>query len=107
MVKNATTEGSPRDYIDEYMERGYVIEEELDEYPEVGTSAKASVTKTLEYAYDDFAVALLAEELGDQDNYEYFMERSRNYKNLFDSSTGFMRSEERRVGKECRSRGAT
>lgn len=91
MLRNATLQGSPRDYLDEYMERGYVIEAEFDEYPDVGTSAKASVTKTLEYSYDDFALALLAREMGDLDNYEYFMKRSGNYRNLFDSETGFMR----------------
>lgn len=91
MLRNATVVGSPRDYLDEYMERGYVVEVEFDEYPDVGTSAKASVTKTLEYSYDDFALALMAREMGDQENYEYFMERSQNYKNLFDSETGFMR----------------
>jgi len=91
MLRNATEEGSPRDYLDEYMERGYVVEVEFDEYPDVGTSAKASVTKTLEYSYDDYALALMAQELGDQENYEYFMERSQNYRNLFDSETGFMR----------------
>src|SRR5690625_7922525 len=73
------------------MERGYVVETEFDVYPDVGTSAKASVTKTLEYSYDDFALALLAREMGDQENYEYFMERSGDYRNLFDRETGFMR----------------
>lgn len=91
MLRNATEEGSPRDYLDEYMERGYVVETEFDEYPDVGTSAKASVTKTLEYSYDDYALALMAQEMGDQENYEYFMERSQSYRNLFDSETGFMR----------------
>src|SRR5690625_7783614 len=84
MLRNATVPGSPRDYLDEYMERGYVVETEFDVYPDVGTSAKASVTKTLEYSYDDFALALLAREMGDQENYEYFMERSGNYRNLFE-----------------------
>src|SRR5690625_6119039 len=91
MLRNATVAGSPRDYLDEYMERGYVVETEFDVYPDVGTSAKASVTKTLEYSYDDFALALLAREMGDQENYEYFMERSGNYRNLFDRETGLMR----------------
>lgn len=91
MLRNATVQGSPRDYLDEYMDRGYVVEVEFDEYPDVGTFAKASVTKTLEYSYDDYALALMAREMGDQENYEYFMERSQNYRNLFDSETGFMR----------------
>ena len=91
MLRNATVVGSPRDYLDEYMDGGYVVEVDFDEYPDVDTFAKASVTKTLEYSYDDYALALMAREMGDQENYEYFMERSQNYRNLFDSETGFMR----------------
>jgi predicted alpha-1,2-mannosidase len=53
--------------------------------------AKAGVTKTLEYAYDDYAVALLAKELNDTGNYRMLMKRTANYKNMFDPSTGFMR----------------
>lgn len=91
MLRNATMTEGPRDYLEEYVERGYVVEVEFDEYPDVGTSAKASVTKTLEYSYEDYALALMAREMDDMDNYEYFMERSQNYRNLFDSETGFMR----------------
>ena len=49
------------------------------------------MTKTLEYAYDDYAVALLAKALGDTDNYAMLMKRTSNYKNVFDPSTEFMR----------------
>jgi predicted alpha-1,2-mannosidase len=90
MLRNATTEGGPREYIEEYMERGYITTPHV-ENPDVGSRAKAAVTKTLEYAYDDFALALMAEQLGDEENYEHFMERSGNYRNLFDPSTGLMR----------------
>ena len=50
-----------------------------------------SVSKTLEYAYDDWCVAQLAKALGKEDDYLYFLESSRNYANLFDPATGFMR----------------
>lgn len=50
-----------------------------------------SVSKTLEYAYDDWCVAQMAKALGKEDDYLYFLESSRNYANLFDASTGFMR----------------
>jgi predicted alpha-1,2-mannosidase len=49
-----------------------------------------SVSKTLEYAYDDYCIAMLAYRLNIKDDYEYFMNRSGNYKNLFNSSIGFM-----------------
>ena len=46
------------------------------------TVAKAAVTKTQEYAYDDYATALLAKELGDSENYEKLMKRTDSYKHL-------------------------
>ncbi len=46
---------------------------------------------TLEYAYDDWAIAQMAKKLGRTKIYNEFINRSKNYKNVFDSSTGFMR----------------
>lgn len=43
-----------------------------------------SVSNTLEYAYDDWAIAQLAKKLGREDVYQEFMQRSMNYKNVFD-----------------------
>lgn len=50
-----------------------------------------SVSKTLEYAYDDWCIAQMAMQLNKPDDYRYFMKRSQNWKNIFDSQTGFMR----------------
>jgi len=50
-----------------------------------------SVSKTLEYAYDDWCIAQLAKRLNRQDDHKLFSERSQYYKNLFDKETGFMR----------------
>ena len=50
-----------------------------------------SVAKTLEYAYDDWTVAQFAKMLGHQKDYKYFIKRSENYKNVFDTTTNFMR----------------
>ncbi len=90
LLRNATVEGGTRPFIKEYMEKGY-ISEPVVEHPHVETKAKAGVTKTLEYAYDDYALALLAKELGDSASYRMLMKRTGNYKNMFDSSTGLMR----------------
>ena len=90
MLRNATLENKSRPHVLEYIEKGYVPEQDL-ENPRLQTVANAAVTKTLEYAYDDYAVALLAKELGDTDNYKMLMKRTSNYKNVFDPSTGFMR----------------
>jgi predicted alpha-1,2-mannosidase len=50
-----------------------------------------SVSKVLEYAYDDWAVAQLARAAGKTEDYRLLLERSRNYKNVFDGSITFMR----------------
>lgn len=50
-----------------------------------------SVSKTLEYAYDDWCIAQMALLLNKQEDYQYFMKRSQNWKNIFDWETGFMR----------------
>lgn len=100
MLRNATVEEpglddprKVRPYLNEYIEKGWIAENRVENpttYTEVD-EAKASVTKTQEYAYDDYAVALLAKELGDMDNYNMLMERTDNWKYLFDPTTGFMR----------------
>ncbi|NOR73673.1 MAG: glycoside hydrolase family 92 protein, partial [Draconibacterium sp.] len=63
-----------------YKEKGYVPADKTNE----------SVSRTLEFAYDDFCVAQIAKGLGKIDDYKYFMERSKNYKNVFNKETGFM-----------------
>ncbi len=50
-----------------------------------------SVSKTLEYAYDDWCIAQLAKDLGATADYELFSRRAQFYRNLFDKETGFMR----------------
>ena len=67
----------------------------IKEYSELGwvpfDLEKESVSKTLEYAYDDWCIAQAAKVLGHEEDYEYFLRRSMNYKNLVDPQTGFMR----------------
>jgi predicted alpha-1,2-mannosidase len=50
-----------------------------------------SVSKTLEYAYDDWCISQMARLLNKQDDYSLFIERSQSWKNVFDPSSGFMR----------------
>lgn len=50
-----------------------------------------SVSKTLEYAYDDWCIAQFAKLQGQDDVYKIFMQRSQYYKNTFDAETGLMR----------------
>ncbi|MEH6659003.1 GH92 family glycosyl hydrolase [Leeuwenhoekiella marinoflava] len=69
------------DGIGEYIDRGYVPEDKNG----------ASVSKTLEYAYDDWAIAQAAKKLGRDGIYKEFIERSTYWKNVYDKSIGFMR----------------
>lgn len=50
-----------------------------------------SASKTLEYAYDDWGMAVIAEAAGDTASAKALRERSRNYRNVFDKQLGFVR----------------
>ncbi|MFV0389917.1 MAG: GH92 family glycosyl hydrolase [Pyrinomonadaceae bacterium] len=67
--------------LDSYRKRGYISMEDEQE----------SVSKTLEYAYDDYCLAVIAKLLNKQKEYQTHLKRAQFYKNLFDSKTGFMR----------------
>ena len=49
------------------------------------------VSNTLEYAFDDWCLAQAAKELGKTADYNTFIKRSQNWRNIFDSESGFMR----------------
>lgn len=70
--------------ISDYIKYGYAP------YDKAGTSASL----TLEYAYDDYAIAQLAKALNKTDIGEQFEKRAMSYKNIFDKSTGFMRAKD-------------
>ena len=70
------------DGLDGYMEHGYVLADR-----EVGAASK-----TLEYAYDDWTIAMMAEALGRDDDHRHFRKRAGSYRNVFDPATGFMRA---------------
>ncbi len=53
--------------------------------------ANYSVSRTLEYSYEDWCIAQLAKHLNKEDDYNLFMKRAGYYKNLFDTSTYFFR----------------
>ena len=93
LLKNANSAEGPRParpHVTEYIQKGYISDPHIPE-PKVETKAKAGVSKTLEYAYDDYSVAQLAKKLGDTANYRILMARSKNYNNMFDPATRFMR----------------
>ena len=65
----------------DYMQFGYLPYNKI----------KESVSKTLEYAYNDWCMAQLANDLGKTSDYKYFIQRAESYKNLIDTTTGFAR----------------
>ncbi|RDC58017.1 glycoside hydrolase family 92 protein [Pedobacter chinensis] len=77
------TTAKHRDYegIGYYMDKGYIPAER----------SGVSVSNTLEYAYDDWSIAQLAKKLNRMDVYEEFIKRSNNWRNNYDSGSGFMR----------------
>ena len=77
-----TTAMNPNyDCLPEYREMGYVP---FDKEAE-------SVSKTLEYAYDDYCIAQAAKKLGKEDDYHYFLNRALSYQTLIDPETKYMR----------------
>lgn len=65
-----------------YIEHGYLPQD----------VAGGSVTITLEYAFDDYCIAQVAQKLGKTADYETFLRRAKGYQYLFDPNTGFMRA---------------
>jgi len=54
-----------------------------------GFEKRQAVSVTLEHSYNDWCLAQLAKALGKTSDHEYFLKRSKNYRNLFNSETGF------------------
>ena len=69
------------DGLDWYRKLGFIPADKIEE----------AVSKTLEYAYDDWAMARLAQAVGATDDAKALRERSRNWRNLYDAKSGFMR----------------
>ena len=69
------------DGLEYYIKLGYVPEDKNS----------SSVSKTLEYAYDDWCIAQAAKKLKRNDIHAEFFRRSENWRNVYDASTGFMR----------------
>jgi predicted alpha-1,2-mannosidase len=55
---------------------------------------QSGASLTLEYAYQDWTLAQLAKKLGHENDYNFFMKRSKNYQNVYDESTGWMRAKD-------------
>lgn len=78
MVK--TARNRPYRQLGDFIDLGYVPVKEGEGW---------EMSKTLEYAFDDYAIAMLASHLGKQDIYEEFIARSGNYANTYNPESGF------------------
>ena len=68
------------DGIEDYLKYGYVPEDK----------SSSSVSKTLEYAYDDWCIAQIAKKNGDSKIEAEYLKRSESYKNVYNPKSGFM-----------------
>lgn len=68
--------------LDVYAKNGAVLADEEHE----------SAAKTVEYAYDDWCIAQFAKMIGETKDYETYLQRAQNWKNVYDESTGFIRA---------------
>ena len=69
-----------------YKELGYVPYNVKDKY----NSEDWSLSKTLEYAFDDYCIAMMAQKMGKTAIADEFFRRSKNYRNVYNPATGFM-----------------
>lgn len=77
MLKSATTDELGKKEFEKY---GYIPMDLEHE----------SVSKTLEYSFDDWCIAKFAKAIGNEKYYKRFIQRAQNYKNIFNPETGFM-----------------
>jgi len=77
----STSNVSYFDGIESYIEKGFVPED----------VSGSSVSKTLEFAYNDWCIAQVSDELNDVNTTKEYLKRSESYRNLYDSKIGFMR----------------
>jgi len=74
--------------LDYYISQGYVpypLPEKNNGFHNDGSG------QTLEYAFQDWCLAQIAKALGKEDDYSLFMKRAKNYKNVWDGNSGWMR----------------
>ena len=89
MIKGANSAGpnaTGRKGFEYYNELGYVPYD---------CGIKGSVSRTLEYAYNDYCISLFAEALGRKEEAEVYRAKALNYKNIFDTSINFVRPKDK------------
>ncbi|HLP15575.1 MAG TPA: GH92 family glycosyl hydrolase [Bacteroidota bacterium] len=80
--------GKGRRALQSYMKYGYIpLEDSVKESFHKGEQ----VSRTLEYAYDDFALSAIAKKMGKEEDARYFLSRSENYRHVYDTSVSCVR----------------
>ena len=80
--------GMGRRALPSYLKYGYIP---LEDSVKEAFHKQEQVSRTLEYAFDDFALAQIAKSLGHDDDYKALMERSENFRNVIDPVSGYAR----------------
>jgi len=81
-------EGKGRRALDTYLKYGYIpVEDSVAD----AFHKKEQVSRTLEYAYDDYALAMVARKMGKTSDYNQLIKRAGYYSNVFDKSVGMVR----------------
>ncbi len=81
-------DGKGRRALNSYLKYGYIP---LEDSVKDAYHKMEQVSRTLEYAYDDYALALLAKKTSHIQDYQLLMKRAKNYSNVFDPTVGLVR----------------
>jgi len=81
-------DGKGRRALSSYLKYGYIP---LEDSVKDAFHKMEQVSRTMEYAYDDYALSQLSKKMGIDSDYKILIKRAANYKNVFDASTGFVR----------------
>ena len=81
-------DGKGRRALESYLKYGYIP---LEDTVKEAFHQREQVSRTMEYAYDDYVLSQVARKLGKTEDYKELLRRSQNYKNVFDTVSGFVR----------------
>lgn len=109
VIADAAVKGIGSDLMERFliaMKKAAIIQSEKSNYGRRGTddylkygyvpsNHQESVNHTLDYAYSDFCISQVAKSLGKQKDKDFYQKQALNYRNIFDSETGFMRAKDK------------
>ncbi|MGK7393708.1 MAG: GH92 family glycosyl hydrolase [Candidatus Cyclobacteriaceae bacterium M3_2C_046] len=82
------TDGKGRRALDSYLKYGYIP---LEDSVKEAFHKQEQVSRTLEYAYDDYVLSQVARKMKHEDDHQTLLKRAQNYQHVFDTTTGFVR----------------